>query len=177
MKTMNFPGSWPTESYRPIEPSRNCISSAMNVGHPSNLARLIALYGGRMDEKGVISAARGPGKHAPRHFCGEHQRRRKPGRPSAARMNGTACCWNRTAPWAGPACRNTWSRKRRPPASCAFRWKPLTRRSSPKRSAPSSASTRRCRPASRGSRKGASPSSPWPPTTAEFREYLQKNYS
>lgn len=42
-------------SYQPIEPSRNCISSAMNVGHPSNLARLIDLYGGRMDEKGVIS--------------------------------------------------------------------------------------------------------------------------
>ena len=29
----------------------------MNVGHPSNLARLIDLYGGRMDEKGHISAA------------------------------------------------------------------------------------------------------------------------
>ena len=27
----------------------------MNVGHPSNLARLVALYGGVMDEKGVIS--------------------------------------------------------------------------------------------------------------------------
>jgi threonine synthase len=42
-------------AYQPIEPSRNCISSAMNVGHPSNLARLIALYGGTMDEKGLIS--------------------------------------------------------------------------------------------------------------------------
>lgn len=40
--------------YRKIEPSRNCISSAMNVGHPSNLARVIALYGGIMDETGVI---------------------------------------------------------------------------------------------------------------------------
>ncbi|MCU0277190.1 MAG: threonine synthase, partial [Acidobacteria bacterium] len=29
--------------YHAIEPSRNCISSAMNVGHPSNLARLIDL--------------------------------------------------------------------------------------------------------------------------------------
>jgi threonine synthase len=26
----------------------------MNVGHPSNLARIISLYGGRMDEKGVM---------------------------------------------------------------------------------------------------------------------------
>jgi len=40
--------------YHKIEPSRNCISSAMNVGHPSNLARLTALYGGEMDEKGVV---------------------------------------------------------------------------------------------------------------------------
>jgi threonine synthase len=44
-------------NYRPIVPSLNCISSAMNVGHPSNLARLIAVYGGVMDEKGNISSA------------------------------------------------------------------------------------------------------------------------
>jgi len=43
-----------TGIYRTISPSKNCISSAMNVGHPSNLARIIALYGGRMDEKGII---------------------------------------------------------------------------------------------------------------------------
>jgi threonine synthase len=49
-----FPEFLKTGTYRKIEPSRNCISSAMNVGHPSNLARLIALYGGRMDEKGTI---------------------------------------------------------------------------------------------------------------------------
>jgi threonine synthase len=40
--------------YKTIVPSRNCISSAMNVGHPSNFARIISLYGGLMDEKGVI---------------------------------------------------------------------------------------------------------------------------
>ncbi len=49
-----FPIYYNTGEYRVISPSRNCISSAMNVGHPSNVARLIALYGGRMDEKGVI---------------------------------------------------------------------------------------------------------------------------
>jgi threonine synthase len=43
-----------TGVYKAISPSRNCISSAMNVGHPSNLARIISLYGGRMDEKGDI---------------------------------------------------------------------------------------------------------------------------
>lgn len=41
-------------NYKPIVPSKNCISSAMNVGHPSNLARIVALYGGSMDEKGQI---------------------------------------------------------------------------------------------------------------------------
>lgn len=50
-----FPEYLRTGEYRKVEPSRNCISSAMNVGHPSNLARVIALYGGEMDEKGVIS--------------------------------------------------------------------------------------------------------------------------
>lgn len=49
-----FPNYLTTGDYTKIEPSRNCISSAMNVGHPSNLARLVALYGGVMDEKGNI---------------------------------------------------------------------------------------------------------------------------
>ena len=52
-----FPSYVASGAYKTIEPSRNCISSAMNVGHPSNLARLVALYGGRMDEKGHISEA------------------------------------------------------------------------------------------------------------------------
>lgn len=43
-----------THEYHKIVPSRNCISNAMNVGHPSNLARLIALYGGQMDEDGIL---------------------------------------------------------------------------------------------------------------------------
>jgi threonine synthase len=40
--------------YKKIEPSRVCISNAMNVGHPSNFARVIDIYGGRMDETGII---------------------------------------------------------------------------------------------------------------------------
>jgi len=43
-----------TGKYKRISPSINCISSAMNVGHPSNLARIVALYGGKMDETGEI---------------------------------------------------------------------------------------------------------------------------
>lgn len=43
-----------TEAYNKIVPSRNCISNAMNVGHPSNLARLVDLYEGQMDETGKI---------------------------------------------------------------------------------------------------------------------------
>ncbi|HKW30825.1 MAG TPA: threonine synthase [Verrucomicrobiae bacterium] len=40
--------------YEKVVPSRNSVSNAMNVGHPSNLARLVAVYGGRMDETGKI---------------------------------------------------------------------------------------------------------------------------
>lgn len=43
-----------TGIYKSVVPSKNCISSAMNVGHPSNLARVVALYGGMMDESGKI---------------------------------------------------------------------------------------------------------------------------
>jgi len=43
-----------TGIYKSVVPSKNCISSAMNVGHPSNLARIVALYGGMMDESGNI---------------------------------------------------------------------------------------------------------------------------
>lgn len=49
-----FPSYLNSGVYSKIVPSLNCISSAMNVGHPSNLARLVALYGGRMDEQGKI---------------------------------------------------------------------------------------------------------------------------
>jgi len=49
-----FPEFLKTGKYNKIEPSKNCISSAMNVGHPSNLARLVAIYGGVMDEKGAV---------------------------------------------------------------------------------------------------------------------------
>jgi len=52
-----FPTFVASGRYEKIAPSRNCISSAMNVGHPSNVARLVALYGGQMDEKGLMSKA------------------------------------------------------------------------------------------------------------------------
>ncbi len=44
-----------SNEYNLIVPSKNCISSAMNVGHPSNISRIISLYGGIMNEKGFIS--------------------------------------------------------------------------------------------------------------------------
>ena len=50
-----FPIYLRTNTYTPISPSRACLSNAMNVGHPSNLARLVTLYGGIMDEKGNVS--------------------------------------------------------------------------------------------------------------------------
>jgi len=51
------PVYWQTGDYKTIVPSINCISSAMNVGHPSNMARIVALYGGVMNENGEITKA------------------------------------------------------------------------------------------------------------------------
>ena len=49
-----FPRFLASGHYEKICPSRNSVSNAMNVGHPSNLARLVAVYSGRMDETGKI---------------------------------------------------------------------------------------------------------------------------
>jgi threonine synthase len=49
-----FPNFLTSGVYQKISPSRNSLSNAMNVGHPSNLARLVAIYGGQMDETGKI---------------------------------------------------------------------------------------------------------------------------
>jgi threonine synthase len=49
-----FPRFLASGHYEKVVPSRNSLSNAMNVGHPSNLARLVAVYGGRMDETGKI---------------------------------------------------------------------------------------------------------------------------
>jgi threonine synthase len=49
-----FPRFLDTGVYQKVEPSKKCISNAMNVGHPSNFARLIDLYNGHIDEAGII---------------------------------------------------------------------------------------------------------------------------
>lgn len=49
-----FPKYLASGAYQKICPSRNSLSNAMNVGHPSNLARLVTIYGGQMDETGKI---------------------------------------------------------------------------------------------------------------------------
>ena len=49
-----FPSYLKTRTYRKVSPSRACISNAMNVGHPSNLARFFELYGGTVDRSGFV---------------------------------------------------------------------------------------------------------------------------
>ena len=49
-----FPKFLETGSYAPLVPSRKCISNAMNIGNPSNLARLVWMYNGVMDEKSRV---------------------------------------------------------------------------------------------------------------------------
>ncbi len=50
-----FPNFLETGGYEKVSPSRNCISNAMNVGHPSNLARIVWYYSGQMDEAGKVN--------------------------------------------------------------------------------------------------------------------------
>jgi threonine synthase len=49
-----FPKYLETGLYEKISPSRACLSNAMNVGHPSNLARFFDLYGGTVDRNGMV---------------------------------------------------------------------------------------------------------------------------
>lgn len=49
-----FPRFLQTGNYIKVSPSRACLSNAMNVGHPSNLARFFDLYGGTVDRMGMV---------------------------------------------------------------------------------------------------------------------------
>jgi len=49
-----FPRFLASGSYEKVSPSRACLSNAMNVGHPSNLARFFDLFEGTVDRNGVV---------------------------------------------------------------------------------------------------------------------------
>jgi threonine synthase len=49
-----FPRFLETEQYSIVSPSIACISNAMNVGNPSNLARYFELYNGTIDKNGTV---------------------------------------------------------------------------------------------------------------------------
>jgi threonine synthase len=49
-----FPRFLETGIYEKVSPSRACLSNAMNVGNPSNLARFFDLYGGTIDRNGTV---------------------------------------------------------------------------------------------------------------------------
>jgi threonine synthase len=49
-----FPRFLESGDYRPVTPSRACLSNAMNVGNPSNLARFFDGYGGRLSPAGDV---------------------------------------------------------------------------------------------------------------------------
>ncbi len=51
-----FPNFLKSGIYKKVSPSRACLSSAMNVGHPSNLARFFDLYGGNVDRTGFVNS-------------------------------------------------------------------------------------------------------------------------
>ncbi len=49
-----FPRFLQSGRYEKVSPSLACLSNAMNVGHPSNLARFFELYGGTVDRAGIV---------------------------------------------------------------------------------------------------------------------------
>jgi len=49
-----FPKFLRSGTYKKLAHSRKCLSNSMNVGHPSNLARLFDLYGGHVDKDGRV---------------------------------------------------------------------------------------------------------------------------
>lgn len=49
-----FPRFLESGVYSKVDPSRKCLSNAMNVGNPSNLARYFNLYGGIVDKEGNV---------------------------------------------------------------------------------------------------------------------------
>jgi len=49
-----FPCLLGTGVYEKVSPSLACLSNAMNVGHPSNLARFFELFGGTVDRIGNV---------------------------------------------------------------------------------------------------------------------------
>lgn len=51
-----FPRYLASGAYTPLSLSRACLSNAMNVGNPSNLARYFDIYGGSMDKEGKVSS-------------------------------------------------------------------------------------------------------------------------
>ncbi len=50
-----FPNFLSSGNFSPIVPSRKCVSNAMNVGNPSNLARYFDLYGGHLLSNGIVN--------------------------------------------------------------------------------------------------------------------------
>jgi len=49
-----FPKFLETGEYEIVVPSRICLSNAMNVGNPSNLARYFDLFGGILSKEGIV---------------------------------------------------------------------------------------------------------------------------
>ena len=92
-----FPRFLASGHYEKIVPSRNSVSNAMNVGHPSNLARLVAVYGGQMDETGKIHQQ--PDLAAMRRDLFSSSVSDERTRATMKEVSGTNtnCCSNRTA--------------------------------------------------------------------------------
>jgi threonine synthase len=110
-----FPKFLASGHYEKISPSRNSVSNAMNVGHPSNLARLVAVYGGQMDETGKIHRSPTSPRCAAICFPVRSPTSAR-ARRSAKSGTNTNCCSKRTARSPGAALKTGWNGAAQRPA-------------------------------------------------------------
>jgi threonine synthase len=127
-----FPIFVRTGEYRKIVPSRVCISNAMNVGHPSNLARLVDAYGGWMRP---ASCASRPTWSACGVICMRSaSATTRRGRRSRRRMSAIARSSSRTARSAGRVWSIIFAMSRKPPIGSRSPSRRPIRRSSRRKS-------------------------------------------
>ena len=139
-----------TGRYEKIVPSRVCISNAMNVGHPSNLARLVDLYGGWMDETGALREP--PDMDALRRdlfAVSVSDEETRATIQETWKRHGVVLEPHGAVGWAG--LERFLASPGAPAIRSRSRWRPRTRPSSRRRSSRCSASSRSCHRAWRGS--------------------------
>ncbi len=137
-----FPRFLETGVYEKLSPSRACLSNAMNVGHPSNLARFFDLYGGTVDRTGIVHRIPDIGQMR-KHIYSVSISDRETKKTIKRVYDQYGCSLNRTARSVGGGLKSTSNFSAT--VLSASLWKRPTRPNSPTRSGSSWESTRNSR--------------------------------